>query len=151
MTRPGPATSSALVVVMLGVLLSGCVPASPDVDTYEDKAMRTLGAAVSETRTVRTLLQTSYDGRMLRPTALTQLRYSESALNTATKAFTELNPPPARDRLYTRASTLLGDAGDLVAEARITVERKRESRYPQLVKELDGLATRLEKLEARTR
>lgn len=151
MTRLSRRFVRPLQAALLLVVLAGCVPASPDVDTYDDKAMRTLGAAVSETKTVRTLLQTSYDGRMLRPTALAQLRYSESALGTATKAFTELNPPPARDGLYTRASTLLGDAEDLVAEARITVERKRESAYPGLVEKLDGLATRLEKLEARTR
>ena len=138
-------------VVAFLLLLSGCVPSSPDADTFDDKSMRTAGAAVSQTRTVSRLLQTSYDGRMLRPTALAQLRYSEDSLDTATSAFTELNPPSARDPLYTRLSTLLGDAGDLVAEARIAVERSEEARYPRLADRLDGLASKLERLEVRLR
>ena len=135
----------------LAALLAGCVPASPDTDTYDDKAAQTLGSAVSDVRTVQRLLETSYDGRMLRPTAIAQLRYSEDALDTATKAFTELNPPPQRDRLNTRVSTLLGDAGDLLAEARVAVERRNRPDYPGLAKDLDALAADLEKVEGRVR
>jgi len=131
------------------LLLSGCVPASPDADTYRDKAALTLGSAVSETRTVSRLLETSRDGRMLRPTAKAQLRHSEDALDTATGAFTELNPPPTQDSLNRRASSLLDDAGDLVAEARIALERSRTGRYPRLVRELENLAARMERLEGR--
>jgi len=138
-------------LVALLVLLSGCVPSNPDTDTFDDKSLRTAGAALSQTRTVSGLLQTSYDGRMLRPTALAQLRYSEDSLDTATGAFTELNPPSARDAQYTRLSTLLGEAGDLVAEARIAVERSEEARYPRLVDRLDALASKLERLEGRLR
>jgi hypothetical protein len=138
---------AALVVVV--VLLSACVPASPDDDTYRDRAALTLGSAVSEVRTILTLLDTLHDDRMLRPAAVAQLRYSESALETDTASFTELNPPVSQDQLHGRASTLLGDAGDLAAEARIAVERKDEARYPDLVSELDRLARDLERLEGR--
>lgn len=140
-----------LGAIVGAALLAGCVPSSPDADTYDDKAMRTLGAAVSETRTVAMLMQTSYDGRMLRPAALAQLRYSEDSLDTATSAFTELNPPPTRDTLYARTSTLLGAAGDLVTEARIATERSQDAHYPQLARQLRRLAERLERLEERTR
>jgi len=137
--------ASALAAVLLG----GCVPASPDADTYDDKAARTLGSAVSETRTVERVLDTLYDGRMLRPAAVTQLRYSEDALDTATGAFTELNPPPSRDRLNRRTSTLLGDAGDLLAQARVAIERERVGDYPTIADDLRQLADRMERLEGR--
>jgi len=133
------------------LLLAGCVPASPDVDTYDDKAALTLGAGVSQVRTVQRIVQTMYDGRMLHPTAVAQLRYSEDSLETATGAFTELNPPPARDRLDTRVSTLMGDASDLLADARIAIERSDVGSYPGLADDLGKLADRLEKLEGRVR
>lgn len=143
-------TRRALGGTLLVVLLvTGCVPASPDVDTYRDKAAVTLGAAVSDVTTVRLLLEMSYDGRMLRPTALTQLRYSEGALGTAIDAYTELNPPPQLDGLFKRSSTLLGDASDLVAEARIAIERQQVDRYPGLAEELRKIGSQLEQLEGR--
>lgn len=138
-----------LAVVVAVALLGGCVPASPDVDTYDDKAALTLGAAVSEVRTVQSLLETLYDDRMIRQTAIAQMRYSEKSLGTATSAFTELNPPPRRDRLTKRMTTLLGDAGDLLDEARTAIERYDRAAYPSLVDELDTTAGDLEKLERR--
>lgn len=139
-----------LLGVLAGVLaglLAGCVPASPDADTYRDKAAQTLGSAVSDVRTVSRLLSTSYDGRMLRPTAVAQMRHSEGALGTATTAFTELNPPPSQDGLNQRARTLLGDAEDLVAQARVALERDDRERYRALVRRLERLAGDLEALE----
>lgn len=131
------------------VLLGGCVPATPDDETYRDQASRTLGSAVSEVRTISTLLDTLYDDRMLRPTAIAQFRYSESALETETGKFTQLTPPVSQDRLHTRATTLLGDAGDLAAKARIAVERNHHDRYRSLVRDLEKLAAELERLEGR--
>ncbi|HET7532265.1 MAG TPA: hypothetical protein VFJ83_03885 [Nocardioidaceae bacterium] len=55
--------ASALAAVMLG----SCVPASPDADTYDDKAALTLGSAVSEARTIERVLDTLYDGRSCVP------------------------------------------------------------------------------------
>jgi len=140
-----------IVGLVAALLLAGCVPASPDADTYDDKAARTLGAGVSETRTVQRVLQSLYDGRMLRPAAKTQLRYSEDALDTAAKAFTELNPPPSRDGLNQRTSTLLSDAGDLLAQARIAIERDRVGEYPGIAQHLGAVASRMEKLEGRVK
>lgn len=138
-----------LAAALAAALLGGCVPASPDVDTYDDKARLTLGAAVSDVRTVQKLLETLYDDRMLRQTAIAQMRYSEKSLGTATTAFIELNPPPQRDRLTKRMSTLLGDAEDLLDEARTAIERYDRARYPALADDLDTIAKDLEELEGR--
>lgn len=138
-----------LAAALAAALLGGCVPASPDVDTYDDKARLTLGAAVSDVRTVQKLLETLYDDRMLRQTAIAQMRYSEKSLGTATSAFIELNSPPQRDRLTKRMSTLLGDAEDLLDEARTAIERYDRARYPALADDLDTIAKDLEELEGR--
>ena len=139
--------AAALVAAVL--LLAGCVPASPDVDTFDDKAMRTAGAAVSEVRTVERLLSLLHGGRMLRAAAVAQLRHSEDGLGTAAKAFTELNPPPARDGRADRLGALLDDAETLVADARVAVERRAAGDYPDLAKQLEALAMKLEALERR--
>ncbi len=138
-----------LALLLAGLLVAGCVPASPDADTYDDKASRTLGSAVSEVRTVEKVLRTLYDDRMHRQTAITQLRYSEKAIDTAATAFTELNPPPERDRLTTRVDTRLGNAQDLLDETRTAIERYRREDYPALVDDLETLARQLERLEGR--
>lgn len=149
MDRAAPPVNRLAGALLVATLVSGCVPASPDPDTYDDKAAVTLGAAVSDVRTVQTILETLYDDRMLRPTAITQMRYSEASLGTATSAFTELNPPPARDRLTRRMTTLLGDAGDLLGQARTAVERSHRDRYPRLADRLGALSADLERLEGR--
>jgi len=136
--------------VAAALLLSGCVPASPDADTFEDEAMRTAGAAVSEVRTVERLLVLLREQRILRPTAVTQLRYSEDGLGTAADDFTELNPPLSRDRLADRLSTLLDRAEQQVAEARVAVERRDVQAYRDLAHQLETTAKHLERVEART-
>jgi len=135
--------------MLAAVLLAGCVPASPDVDTFDDKAMRTAGAAVSDVRTVERLLSLLHDGRMPRPTVVAQLRHSEDGLGTAAKAFTELNPPPPRDGCADRLGALLDEAETLVADARVAVERQAVGDYPDLAKQLEALAKDLEALERR--
>lgn len=137
------------MVLAGSVLLSGCVPASPDVGTYDDRADQTLQSGVSETRSVETVLEGLHDGRMLRPTAKTQLRYSESSLGTADTAFTELNPPPSRDWLDQATSNLMNEASDLVTEARVTVERNQPAQYAGLARDLEKVASKMEKLEGR--
>jgi len=129
------------------VLSSACVPASPDENTYEQKTSTTLGAAVSELATTAINLEQLAQGRIFRPAVLTQLRYSEDNLGTATKSLTELNPPVAADRLHRRSVTLLGDAEDLLATSRIAVHRRQQGRYVDLVGELRSLADDLEALE----
>lgn len=134
-----------LVVVFLA---SGCVPASPDVDTYDDEAMRTAGTAVSEVRTVERLLDLLDQDRILRPTAVAQLRYSEDALGSTTTSFSELNPPEARDPLADRLGGLLDQAEQLVMDARVAVERSAVEDYTAIARRLESTAKKLEAVEA---
>ena len=86
---------------------------------------------------------------MLRPVAVTQLRYSEDGLEKSTSWFTGLNPPTGSDPLDKRAGTLLQDAGDLVADARVAVHRDSAGEYPRIATRLAKLGSKLEKLEGR--
>jgi hypothetical protein len=143
-----PVTRRWAAVLLVAFLASGCVPASPDVDTYDDKAMRTAGTAVSEVRTVERLLNLLHDERMLRPSAVTQLRYSEEGLGTTTTSFSELNPPSARDQLADRLGGLLDQAEQLVMDARVAVERRAVADYPAIARRLESIAKKLEAVEA---
>jgi hypothetical protein len=131
----------------MALAASGCVPASPSPSTYEDKAKMTVESALSEVATIRLTLEHLQKQRAFRAATLTQLRYSEDNLDTATRAFTELNPPPTDDRLHQRTDGLLTTAGDLLAQTRIAVEREEPAQYPSLIRQLDRLHNRLDVLE----
>jgi hypothetical protein len=143
----GRVAMSQVVMVVALLALTGCVPASPDADTYEDKAVLTLGSALSEVATVQLTLEQLDKETIFRAAALTTLRYSEDNLGTAAKSFTELNPPPIDGRLYERCNSVLGDAEDLLAEVRIAVERGRVGQYLSLLRQLQKLSDRLDRME----
>jgi hypothetical protein len=145
MSLPARRKSVAAVVGLL--LLSGCVPASPDEDTYKGKASLTIGGASSEVSTVQDILELLHAHRIFRPAAITQMRDSQSSLDTNTGAFNEINPPPALDGLYQHTNTLLSDSTDTIRAARLAIERHETSRYLPLAHELGKLADRLDALE----
>ena len=149
MRRTVAAAQALAAVALSGAVLARCVPASPDADTYDDSAAQTVGSAISDVRTVQRLLETLSDDRMLRPVAVAELRYSEERLGKVTQAFTELNPPPQRDRLAQQLSTLLEDGGDLLAESRVAVHRHETGEYSSLATDLERLAADMEELEGR--
>ncbi|GAA3525596.1 hypothetical protein GCM10022234_23340 [Aeromicrobium panaciterrae] len=138
------------LAALVGALFitSSCVAASPDADTYGDAAASSLGTAVSEVATVRTLLELLDSGDIPRPAVVAQLRYSEDALTKASQGLGSLNPPPEQDALSDESGRLLDEAGSLLQEARIAVHRGEKAEYRTIVKDLDDLGARLEKLEA---
>lgn len=142
-------TVAVLVAVLAMLLATACVPASPDANTYDDKAMRTAGAAVSEVRTVEVQLRLLHEERILRPAAVAQLRYSEEGLGATTKSFSELNPPTSRDPLADRLGALLDQAEQLVEDARIAVARQAFDDYPGIARQLEATARKLEAVEVR--
>ena len=142
-------TGVALALVLALVLGGGCVPASPDPDTYRDAAAQTLGTAVSELATVEEMLRLLVADKIMRPAAVTQLRYSEDGLEKSTQWFTGLNPPTGSDGFGKRLGTLLQDGGDLLADARVAVHRGEESRYTRIADDLKKLGDRLDKIEGR--
>jgi hypothetical protein len=146
---PSSRRHERLAGVILGaaLLVTGCVPASPDPDTFEDKAALTVAAALSEVATATLSMDELARGHTFEPAVMTTFRYSEDSLGVATKAFTELNPPPTDDRLYERVNAVVSEASDLLAQARIAVSRGDSDRYGTLVDQLRDLSDRLDALE----
>jgi hypothetical protein len=147
--RRRPVARLAVGSLVASTLLAGCVPASPDDDTYKDKAAVTLGGAASQVATVQKVLELLHQGRLLRPTAIAQMRYSQSSLDTNTSAFTEVHPPPELDWLYTRTNNLLSNASDTTNQARLAIERHDVDQYPKIADDLTKLADKLDELESR--
>jgi hypothetical protein len=140
-----------MVTVLTGaVLLAGCVPASPDRDTYLGKVSVTLGGALSEVATVQVVLEALHDGEMFRSTAIVQVRDSQSSLDTNAGAFNEIDPPPDLDRLYDRTNALLTAGTQAVQAARLAIDRRQVGRYADLAHDLERIAKRLDTLEAKT-
>jgi hypothetical protein len=150
-TRPvtGRRACSGTLILALAVLLGGCVPADPDDDTYLGKVSVTLGAALSEVATVRTVLEMLQDGKMFRSTAIVQVRESQSSLDTNAGAFNEINPPPDLDPIYTETNSLLSNATDSVEAARLAIHRHQVGSYSPVAEHLGEIADKLDALEAR--
>jgi hypothetical protein len=136
---------AGVLVALLSV--AGCVPASPDQNTYLAKTSVTVGGALSEVATVRAILEALHENKMFRTLAIAQIRASQDSLHTNAGAFAEVNPPPELDRLHAQTSSLLSDATDLVVQARIAVDRHRSDRYPKIADDLGKIATQLDKIE----
>jgi hypothetical protein len=136
--------------VLALALLAGCVPASPDNDTYKGKVSVTLGGALSEVATVQTILETLDQGKLFRPAAIAQMRASQSSLDTNSGAFNEVNQPRDLDPLYQQTNSLLSAAIDTLHEARLAIERHQVSRYAGIADDLGKIAEKLDKLEMST-
>jgi hypothetical protein len=128
-------------------MVSGCVTANPDDDTYKGKVEVTVGGALSEVATVQTILETLHEDRMFRPTAVAQMRYSQNSLDTNTGAFNEIHPPRDLDGLYARTNSLLSDATDAVNQADLAIKRNEVGSYPKIADDLSKLSDKLDTLE----
>jgi hypothetical protein len=140
---------TAVGALLSGVLLSGCIPANPDDDTYKAKASVTVGGALSQVATVQKILESLHQDKLFRTTAIAQMRSSQSSLDTNAGAFNEVHPPPDLDHLYGRINTLLSDANDTAFQARLAIERHEPGRYPRLARDLGKIASQLSKLQTR--
>lgn len=79
------------------------------------------------------------------------------ALNSETNAgrtadhFNGEQPESRDDPAYARVTSLLSDASDLLAQARIALVRRDSSEYPSLARQLSKMTDRLSKAEAEVR
>jgi len=143
----GPHRVALAAALTASVLVGGCVPASPDHDTYQDAAGQTLETAVSEVTTVATLLRLLERDKLPRPAAVAQLRYSQQGLDQSSGWFTGLTPPPGADGLADQVGTALDDAADLISLSRTAVHRNQPGQYLRLAERLDSLGNTLERQE----
>jgi hypothetical protein len=138
---------AAPAVVLLVLIGGGCTVASPSPAAYRERTALVITDAISHVATAQKVLEASQDDKILGAYALATVRSSDDTLNTAVGAYEELYPPRSMDPTFNRASSLLGDATDLVTAARIALYRHDRADYPGLVDDLEQLTAELERLE----
>jgi hypothetical protein len=121
--------------VLVGCL-AGCVTPATGSDSYADKAVTSVRAATSEVSTAALTISQLQRHRVFTPYADETITANESALGSISSAFTSVQPPAHDDALRDDVSTLLGDAEDAVAHARIAVRRSAPGQLRGALQEL---------------
>jgi hypothetical protein len=138
---------AGVVLAAAAAMLTGCVVASPDDDTYRDAVASTIGSAAGEVATVRTMVSLLRRDRIPRPAVVAQLRYSEESLGRSTQSFLSLNQPAGEDHLAEEAARLLDESATAMRAARRAVHRHEVSDYPRVIADLHAVGDDLETLE----
>lgn len=149
--RSGPGQLLALcaaLCLVLGTAGCGTTPSEPSPTDWRTAARQSLDDVSSEVATVRLVLVQAEQDRLVGRYSTTAVTTAEEALGKAEDTLTTQQPPPGLDRDFEAVSTALGDAGDLVTEARIAVVRSTTSEYAGLVRRLDAMGTRLDRLRS---
>jgi hypothetical protein len=141
--RVTPPPMAVVVLCVLGCV--GCGTTTPDSSSYREQARLAVGAALSEVRTVETLLRAEDEGKTLGGYPTAMLRSNGDSLATAERSFTSLLPPAGEDRTATRTADLLTRAGAQVGAAALAEHRGDRSSYPDLTRRLEQTATALER------
>jgi hypothetical protein len=102
-------------------------------DSYRGKASITVEAAISEVETTRITVQALLDDQILIPYADETITASETALDSIGAAFGSVQPPVGSDELRESVSTLVWDAEDAVAAARIAARRSEGGRVGEWI------------------
>ncbi len=138
----------AISAALLLLGLTGCaVPSSPDARDWRRSARQSVGDVASEVETARTALRQLAADRFVGRYATVLLVDAEEAAGKATDTITIQQPPRAEQARYDEVSAALGDAADLVTQARIAVARGSEQDYPALVEDLGKTGDELAELE----
>jgi hypothetical protein len=104
-------------------VLAGCSTPEGDPSAYREEALSTIKAVDSGVQSVRLVLRLSLDQRTFGRPADDAVTTAESSVTSTAGTFTALQPPPGADDVRDAASTLLNDAQDAVAAARIAIRR----------------------------
>lgn len=139
---------SAILVALVLLGMAGCaVPSSPDARDWRRSARQSVGDVASEVETARTTLRQLGADRFVGRYATVLLVDAEEAAGKAADKITTQQPPQVEQERYDEVSAALGDATDLVTEARIAVARGSQEDYPDLVEQLGTTGDELAGLE----
>lgn len=139
-----------LSILLLTALTAGCgvIPSRPDPHAWTKSARQALEDTASEVSTVKVALQEQQKDRLVGKYAVTTLVNSEEAVGKAQDSVLTKQPPSSKQQAFDRISDLLGDAGDLVTEARIALVADQEQQYPALVDRLEAMTKKLNDLRS---
>ncbi|MFN2517772.1 MAG: hypothetical protein ABR604_01840, partial [Jatrophihabitantaceae bacterium] len=114
--------------------------------TYENKAVRTANASLSELQTALLSVRTSLRGRLMQAYLETVLSESEDAFSSIQNTFDSIQPPDTKraDRLREGLDKLLSDGSGGMAQLRILARRQDTTMLAAEARKLaataDGLA-----------
>jgi hypothetical protein len=132
-----------------GLLLAACVTPATGRDSYSDKAVTSVRAAISEVQTARLVLQLLSRHRILSPFADETLTANEEAVGSISATFGSVQPPRGDDELRDAVAALLSDAEDAIGHARIAARRSDRTGTGDATKELRAAARALARAEER--
>jgi len=135
---------------VLGLLVA-CAPQAPDHSSWRDQAHLSVQDVASNVATMSLVLQLASEGRMFGKYQQVVALNSETNAGRTTSHLSAEQPPPRDDRMYTRVTSVLSDAGDLLAQVRIALVRRDTHAYPRLARELERMTLRLDRTEAAIR
>jgi len=136
---------------VLVVVLTACAPQAPDHSSWVDQAHLSVQDVASNVATMSLLLRLVREGRMFGKYQQVVALNSETNAGRTTSHLSAEQPEPRDDATYKHVTTVLSDAGDLLAEVRIALVRRDSAAYPQLQRELRRTTNRLERTEAAIR
>ena len=138
-----------LLAISVTLVLGGCIAPALDRGAFEQNAKSALESAVSETSTAQIAVDVLLSGNATNAYADTVVTDSENAMGGIETSFGVVDPPsPAQDALRDQVLTLLGDADDALANARIAVRRGDVSSLNDARKELEDASAPLEAARA---
>lgn len=138
----------AILLALVLLAMAGCaVPSSPDARHWRRSARQSVGDVASEVETARTTLRQLGADRFVGRYATVLLVDAEEAAGKAADKITTQQPPQVEQERYDEVSAALGDAIDLVTQARIAVARDSRDDYPDLVEQLGTTGDELAGLE----
>jgi hypothetical protein len=144
--RAGP----ALGVAVLPVLLAGCITPAWNAGAYQDDALKAVQSALSQARTGELAVRALQSRSASTAYADTVVSGAEDAVGPIQASFGAVQPPSrAQDPLRERVGALLTDTGDALASARIAVRRGDRAAMLAARRQLDEVAARLQREQAR--
>jgi hypothetical protein len=126
------------------LFLTGCVTPATGDGTYVAKARMSIEAAASEVSTARITVEALRDDRIFVTTADETVTASENALGSIADAFGSVQPPAGQEDLRVTTTTLLSDAEDALASARIAVRGDSRLDLPTIAAQLEQVAKDLD-------
>jgi hypothetical protein len=144
-----PARLDVVACAVAVVLVTGCAPQSPDRSSWRDQAYQTLDEVSSNVATASLLVGQVQQDRVWGKYAQVVALNAETNAGKATSTFSAEQPVPADSDTYRRVTTVLSDAGDVLAQVRIAVVRRDTAAYPHLLRRLSATSRQLSRTEQR--
>jgi hypothetical protein len=140
------------IVATLGVAYvvePGGAPQYPSHGSWVDQAHTALDSVVSDVATAQLLLRLAERDRVLGNYQQVVALDAETEAGNVSDHLAAEQTHPLDDATYTRITTVLSDASDLLSSVRVAIVRRDSSHYSDLGRALAKMQTRLSKAETR--